>query len=228
MIRHADPMEDARAVLGILLMVLDFFSKTIEVFLRREFGERYFNIGFIFLAFLVINTVGRFADNFHSIPLFYYSYAFVLMSAWHELRIFQRNRQGIKWHSYHRGLSHLSLLGLPVGLVQRFLEPGLVIVGGFIVAKQDGIFGFYLLLAGFGLLIGEQIRYKQSKKIVLDAIDSQIEAENLMAALVDERPSTQTQGVSFVGLPKQTREESEQLAETIKRMDPQMQALLSR
>ena len=123
--------------------ILGWFTVTIEVFLRRDFGERYFNrmnflAGFLILGFWAIivgglsaamssinltgragmygNTVG--AMGGFSSAIFLMWLAYIVLSVLHFIRIWWRNRTNRPLHSLDAGRSNILWLGeLLIGLV---------------------------------------------------------------------------------------------------------------
>ena len=82
--------------------------------------------------------------------------------------------------------------------VNRFLDPLLVFVVGFIVISFDQrILGIWLLAAGVTLFFNEQLRYSEQRNKVLNAIDGYIENQHMDAAL-EGKSKKQTQGFSLV------------------------------
>lgn len=123
--------------------ILGWFTVTIEVFLRRDFGERYFNkmnflagffilgfwaiiVGGISAAFSKISLTGRagmYGDSasalggFSSAMLLMWL-AYILLGAFHFTRIWWRNRTNNPLHSLDPGRSNVLWLGqLLIGVV---------------------------------------------------------------------------------------------------------------
>ena len=160
-----------------------FFSGSVEVLWRHNFGERYFRgqaltaSGVVLLGLLFWLNTARFAfgglgfggGGFLSVL---FVLAFMIAGAFHRYRIFRRNwYTGPEWHSYASGDSwiHPFTSGLrrnmaqtvPVDdATQRYIEPGLTVVLGLLllVTRLDTFLGVWLLLAGWALFNKEGIQ----------------------------------------------------------------------
>lgn len=120
----------------VSVIVSSWFSITLEVFLRRDFGENYLSnlrsgiawcllgaFTFFYSLFSILvggNALAFFAYSGSlgtlfstgaeglSYHLFYY--AFLSLVIYHKYAIWQRNRRHIQWHSMCFGVSHLSVI----------------------------------------------------------------------------------------------------------------------
>lgn len=104
---------DFKTGLAITQAFMGLFSQTIEVFFRRDFGERYFSLFGIYgtvatyaVFFLAISLIpGKQATAFFRVFLF----ASLIMFVMHQVAIWQRNQKGIRWHSRYHGTSRLAV-----------------------------------------------------------------------------------------------------------------------
>lgn len=181
--------------------VLDWFCTGAEVFLRYDFGERYLSPIRLYLAYsimLLFPLVPMIAGARTRLYWFIFV-AFIGLGIYHRFRIWQRERQGIAWHSRSFGVSWLSKV-LPVDdwTLYRYVEPGICLLLGAIVWRYvNGVVGAWLTINGFVLLIKNYILYFQHRERILDMIDARIEAsymQNIMAGA----PKQQTAGYSMV------------------------------
>jgi hypothetical protein len=139
---------------------------------------------------------------------------FLLLSIGHRIHGAFRRMRGKRWHSYSSGESWLALGPLSEERTQLYIEPLLLVLISQIIQPMDGMLGGFLMFSGFALLIKEHWRAHIIREKFLDTIDAQIEAQYLQAAVVEERPSRETEGFKVVGaVPLRTRRERERLVE---------------
>ncbi len=131
------------------------FAKTTIVFLRHDFGERYFNIfdslgssvtliGFAVVAGLV------FQEKDGGYPLGFFLLCFIVASFVHIQLVKHRNRRGRRWHSRYSGTSYLGFLSRrDPFFVQRWIEPYLCFFLGAIVYMLNRPLGVWLAFSGF-------------------------------------------------------------------------------
>jgi hypothetical protein len=116
----------------LLLILLLWISITVETFLRKDFGERYYTpsnvfFGLIFLLWLQLWTVlggdfGWFKIKFfdHSLFLTISIYAYLIFSAFHLWKIWVNAHIGKPQHSGYGGNSRLEPIGR---LALKYLNP---------------------------------------------------------------------------------------------------------
>lgn len=193
--------------LAMLLRILHVISFSVEIYVRREFGERYIGwLHFLFTLILlsVIISVFRFL---YFLPLIgggvypqisgLYWYGVIFMTGYHMLRIWQRNRQNIPWHSRSPGISFLSFLPVDDWVLYRFIEPALCILMSMVIRLFVPFTGNWLLLASVCLLIKNNIIFNIARGRVLDVIDAQIETK-VMSGELAGNDKRQTAGWSSI------------------------------
>ena len=137
------------------------------------------------------------------------------------------NREQQRWHSYSPGIGWLELLlerfSISPAIVYRFLEPLMVFVIGLVSLGIDRAFGLWLLISSFCLLLQRQIAYENERNAVLDAIDGQIESENLAAVLMDEKPARESAGFTMMAVDRNMPvEQKKDLVAMFKGLDPKL------
>jgi len=137
-------------VLGFLMWVLGAFAVSVEVFLRRDFGERYFTRTkfltglLILLAFkfgssfaprtpsledyVVDPETGQFvlkatesSFNLNGALTYFFLLAYIILGSYHTFRIWWRNGTGRPLHSRDHGLTWLEKLGALTLAIPNFL-----------------------------------------------------------------------------------------------------------
>lgn len=204
--------EQLRAIVAIVMIVLGWWSVSLEVFLRRDFGERYMSFIRLFMGFMIMglsaggfqlasladsNPLSR-AGGFLFFQFIYFGY--MVAAIVHLVRIQLRNRQGVRWYSMSFGVSWLSFLPVKDWLLYRYIEPGLCFLVGLVISLVSGAAGTWVMIAAVALVIKNNIAYNQARAALLDSIDAEIAAQYLIAAR-QGAPKTETAGFSAVSLP---------------------------
>jgi len=170
--------------------VLDIFlvapTLPVTVLFRRNVGFRVLKPWIIYLAFIMLNTVGWLAlaggglsgsGAAEGLILFAVNLVFVGLSIFWRYSAWGMIKRGELWHTRSRGVSYLSFLPLPESKIQRFVEPGICITAGLILHTVFTFVGLWLIFSGLGLLVLEQIIYDWQLNQMLDQYDGIIDAE---------------------------------------------------
>lgn len=185
---------------AVVVIFLSWLSITIEVFFRYQFGERYLSFLRLFLAY---STMGLLVFYF---PIFFgfgsltgwFILAFLVLSAYHWLTIWVRNRSRIPWYSLSFGISRLE--GLPLGIFGGdwmlccVTEPVFALIVAVLMRFLDPGLGSFLLLAAFALFLKNLLMYQQYHNTFLDLADARIVAEHFNDVL-QGKPKTVTAGI---------------------------------
>jgi hypothetical protein len=119
----------------VTMIMLGWWSLPLELFLRKEFGERYLSLLRIWIAWMLLGTFTFFYSLFAAMagdPMAFFAYsgmtqsmwntgmsgllyhlfyyAFILLAIWHRYRIWKRGRDGQPWLSICFGVSHLEMI----------------------------------------------------------------------------------------------------------------------
>lgn len=149
-------MEMVNMAINLIMIVLSWFSITVEVFLRHSFGSRYLSVLRLLLAYFAFQVVeglyfliaglfglgnpmswflsppsfgALFGGNIHSFLYQTFLYGFFGLSALHLVAIAKRENQGREWHTASFGISWLSYL--PWELWEKLLDV-VFLVGGWL------------------------------------------------------------------------------------------------
>jgi len=225
-----DTIKALHVIQQVTVIVLGWISVTLEVFTRREFGERYLSWTRVFLAWFAMGFFD-FAREIpgmvrglipFSQPVFtahlhpWFWQGFIVLYLIHRLHIWRRKQQGIQWHSQSFGISWLEFL--PWGLLAnipvigryivvndwtlyRWIEPGLCFLAGLALEPFSWATSEWILLASVALFIKNQMVYFSTLGRFLDVIDARIEAANLTGAL-SGKSKRDTAGFSVVAVPQ--------------------------
>ena len=235
----------------LTMIVMSWFSMGLEALARHDFGERYFTPFRVWLAYMTMTTftflytilsvVGGgnplmllgytsnlrtlFANGVGGLLYHLFVYSFIATSIAHLLRIWNRNRKGIVWHSQSYGISWLELLPWHLltrvpyvgrflivtdSVLARFIEPALFFTCGNLLWHVDHLLGWWLIIASVALGIKSHIAYQMARSAALDMMDGQIESHYLAASLSGSHKQG-TAGWNVIAVPMPEMIESQPL-----------------
>ena len=100
--QNADPFHSLRGNLNIVLFIIRTWSTSIEVFLRRDFGDRY--LGWQAMAVLIL--VPLYSLGWRDYDLQWLSWfipAYLVRCLYVRVCAFTKRQRGEYWHSYYNG-----------------------------------------------------------------------------------------------------------------------------
>lgn len=188
--QNANPVTQMIWANTLLTVVLAVPSLTVMLLLRRKIGYRTIQPWMLLLAFMAMFMMGGgslmagfspFAAGGSGAGKYLMLLAAFLVAG---LGIMQRRAawmritQGERWHTKSRGLSHLAFLPFSEHIVQRFIEPTVCAVLGFLfLSLGQTSMGIWLLFSGLCLAALEAIIYDVQLNQMLDQLDGLVEAE---------------------------------------------------
>lgn len=201
---------------ALTTFILGWISLSLELLVRKDFGERYISSIRFFLAVLFIGAFRMVVSLFFGFGWLFWLFGFTYLIAYiyHRRQITLRNKRGEEWHSMSFGVSrlegfveYLRAKEIPIiskwddWFLYRILEPAFFfIVGGLVWIIDDGL-GFYIVVASFALFMKNQMTYSKEYNQYLDIVDARIEAKYQQAALSGQQKQ-QTGGISVVSMPE--------------------------
>ncbi len=171
--------------LGALAFVSRTLATSIEVFIHRRFGERYFGLhsAAVILAVLVFST---FWEGYDVTPLLGFLGFYFVACMGARIGIAKRRRSGDVEHSYYHGRPVL-LNWWPFKKAKertvKGLEPFLVFFTGVFVMPVSEPLGGYLMVASLGLLVSLGLAATYQRTRQLDMQDALIDQQNLAERL---------------------------------------------
>lgn len=232
---------------GILNLFLGFSSwprLMLEVFLRRNFGERYFSFSAaLFITCLMAalpiayqEFLSRFrqfmgdprfgGDLMDFIWLFttWYAYlaGFLYMSLQrreeikHMPSVFDFGRFSLSTGHIHPFFLNLNIGGRPadVRTIETMLEPGLFAGAGVLLIIMRQPIGTVFLFCSLFYSMSYIAAYRRGDHFVMDKIDEMICNEELVNSFVEGRDTRETRGVNYYGRRPADPETRRRLAET--------------
>lgn len=171
---------------GLAMIILSWFSVTLEVYIRHTFGERYLSWVRLWIAWSAIGwlnavaTLGAAAGwGWGSLLFMLIYFGFLGLSLYHRIAINRRNKRHILWHSQSFGISRL--WGLPFfkrfddWTLYRFIEPLVFLCLGIFIFPLHGIIGLWLIGSSVALGIKNNVYFSIERDGQLDQMDAQIE-----------------------------------------------------
>ena len=197
------------AILDFFLLIASYPRMLLEVFIRKNFGERYFNIVSALtlaaiLAYLpsLFDNIGsrRYSGDDSGSPYFlWYAYtiAFVLFSiyrAWENRRspsVFDFGKQS--WYSGEISpwLKKIKIFGQypSVRDLEIFYEPGLFLIAGVIISLTGQALGLLLIFASICYSFSYISAYDSGDNFVMDKIDEMMHNMDLEDSFVSDAES---------------------------------------
>lgn len=186
-----DLAQSLRSWLDLVYIFSGWFSVSLEVFLRTNFGERHLNWMRLYLAYSLMTVALMIAMAFGALDVWIIGFVgfYVGLSVFHVIHIQWKNRKGILWHSRMIGLSAIDviirkLIGwkLPVWVLTCIAEPAAGFFAASFFGQLSPMLGLWLGLASFSLALRNMIVQSNLHAKELDYKDAQIEMLNLPKA----------------------------------------------
>ncbi len=214
----------------ITRIIMSWSACTLEVFVRREQGERYLTVGRVILGWMTMQFFLGLANLQHifswipGMPQLaseatinrWYLTCYLVLSAVHLLRIWQRNQAAIPWHSRSFGISWLDFLAdlppLRLGryhlrisewMLYRFIEP-LMCFSAVYFLMPGSFTRSWLIWASITMLIHNNMTYTARRERFLDMVDSHIESgyyNDLRSDTIGQKSGTRHVGYVEMPLP---------------------------
>ncbi|PSR55786.1 hypothetical protein AHMF7605_25625 [Adhaeribacter arboris] len=208
-------------------LLLDFFLSVasmprllLEVFLRKNMGERYFSpfvasfvfVVFFFFPYAMGGMFGSYGDTLPEIIkdnvswyLFLAAYAAGCFFRWQEVirlpSVFDFARYSLSAGRIHPIFYAIRIGGKPVDKrgIEIILEPAPFFLIGLLLLWMDQRVGMLLITSSIVYSLSYIAAYHKGDDFIMDKIDEMICNEELVSAFVDELDASQTRGVHFYG-----------------------------
>ncbi len=187
----------ATTIKVLIMFVAGVFASCVEVFLRSQFGERYFTFPRFLLTLVGVPFLATFMIPQKQMPaVAYFMIAYFFAALLQFRMILYRNLRGERWYSRSSGVSWGVWARLPKGdnlwVVSIVYEPLLCLVAAAILGRTGC--GPLLLGAGLALAIKAYLEYRFQRERVLDAVDAQIESKYIAESLSPQKSVKHTEG----------------------------------
>ena len=202
-------------LMGIFLSIASYPRLLLEVFLRKNMGERYFSGASVITIFFLLAALPVFKERIITLELIgnnllYYLFlmAFLYMSFKRGQEIsrlpsvFDFARYSLANGEVYPSLRKLRFADrdLDIRTIQTIIEPGIFFVAGAILIFMDQkLLGGVLAVSSVLFSLSYEAAYHFGEQMVMDEIDKIILSEDMVKAFVDEDDPSQTRGVHFFG-----------------------------
>jgi len=207
------------ALLGFFLAFASYPRLLLEVFIRRNFGDRYFSLASVigivaFFLFFPLLLWKIYASAFKHVSIwemfkqapgiYIFLCIFLAVGIWHHLQI----RQGPSVFNFEKfslsaGDIHPLFFKIqPFGkkpsvrLIETVYEPLFFLIIGWIISKLDTIVGYLIITASIFYALGYLGAYKRGDDFVKDKIDEMIMNGEMENAFVNDEDNNK-KGVRF-------------------------------
>jgi hypothetical protein len=201
----------------------------LEVFVRKNFGERYFSfstamiITFILALIPIISSVGLneilsrlggragqftiFDFLLHYLTWYLFLAGFVAMciDRRHEIKhlpsVFDFGRYSLSTGHIHQGFLNYQPFGKPLSVrqIETMVEPGFFLVIGLGLWILQQSIGVIIVLSSIAYAISYLGAYYRGDNFIMDNIDEMICNEELTSAFIDGLGPAETRGVNYYG-----------------------------
>jgi hypothetical protein len=202
-------------ILGFFLGICSWPRVFIEVFTRRNFGERYFLFPLCVLLAVILAAIpfgrsyGESAIIVIGANFTWYAYivAFVMFSLKRRLEVrrepgaYDFAKFSLSAGVLHPQLRYLSRFGINLSnrVIATYVEPGIFLIAGvfLIILKQD--IGYVLSASAVIYGFSWAAQYYLGDQFILDKIDEMISNEELVESFVHNRDPEETRGFEVYG-----------------------------
>ncbi|HEX6100445.1 MAG TPA: hypothetical protein VF432_29290 [Thermoanaerobaculia bacterium] len=189
----------------IALWIFNCIALNVFTLIRSNFGERFMTFINWFIGASMFSTftlVAALAGSPKTMfwrlvwgPAVFFSFLY------HRWVIRKRNRAGLAWHSHSDGISHLTRIPfvrtyIPEEIIEKWLEPALILIVALLMAYFDRGFSTYLALVALALCLRAQLSYNVERQQALNERDQRIQSQFMEAVLAD-RPPEETAGFTI-------------------------------
>lgn len=242
------------ALLNFFLGLSSYPRLLLEVFIRRNMGERYFSLSsaitvFIFLVIIPVlaeygtDIFSSYARDYHR---FYWDSFLRENATWYLLAggflymafkrheeikrlpsVFDFKRFSLSTGSIHPRFFSIELGGKPANVrtIETLLEPALFFLIGFFFWIIGQNVGTLLMISSLIYSISYQATYHRGDHFIMDKIDETITNEELAKAFIEGRKPSETRGFTFYGRRPDDVDTRRRIADLFTEKDDRVMAL---
>ncbi|MEP7165215.1 MAG: hypothetical protein ABI741_11000 [Ferruginibacter sp.] len=219
--------------LGLFGSIASYPRLLIEVFIRKDFGERYFNLASaiyvaLFMAALPLaakGLMGYFGDDdsssfwWHYLTWYIFLALFLIKSFQHyqtmkrSPSVFDFARYSLSSGKFHPQFFKIQIPGIKPNTrnIEILLEPGLFFVLGIVLWLIGQKVGILITVCSIFYSFSYQLAYHNGDNFIMDKIDEIICNEELKKTFVDDATEDETRGFRFMGRKPESKEMREQI-----------------
>lgn len=196
---------------ALVIIVMEFFSRSVEVFIRKDFGVRYFDMlgasGSALTLFIVVMIAAfQFGEDMQAgnVILGLYLLAYVVMAIIH-IQLAKYRKEMI--HSWYPGtpllyswlFKDMAWPKIEEHHCKLYLEPLAVFLVSLPVAVLSPQLSVWLTLSALFMFARGQRALRASREKYLDMVDAQIEADALANVIKGIKQPCEAKGVECWG-----------------------------
>lgn len=233
-LRQIDPF--IRFVWPITLLILagiaSIPARIVEIFMRRNFGERYFSweIPMLIFVLLIAPYIVQIYIGYPGSSPFTFLHALLCLAI--PYATYKRHKEVKRStdtfddtvYSYYSGdqlkmwdkvRAKYPKLKADYVRVERYYEGAVFILIGFValLIPFTMVIGVTMMVAGISYIIKVYYRYQMGRSYILDMIDKKIINEQMYDTFVNENPPDKTQGFQWSGPKPGSRDVREKIYE---------------
>ena len=185
---------------SVTLWILGCFAISVQIFLRKGFGERYasvFNLIVGCMAMGFFCGVTGFAmsaashESLSGVMELLYTCG-IGLAVFHRFSIWSKNRKSVVWHSMYSGTPWLCCLGVNDRVTKRWIEPLVLFTLGYF-ARSTGHtpVATWLYVGAVAIFVHETLQDYMQRNDLLDARDAMIEANYKAGIVTGRQPQNQ-------------------------------------
>lgn len=219
--------------LGLFGSIASYPRMLLEVFIRKDFGERYFNLAsaiYVTLILAVIPIALKDAFRFlrddedssfwmHYLTWYIFLALFMIKCIQHyktmkrSPSVFDFARYSLSSGQLHPQFFKIQIPGIKPDRrnIEILLEPGIFFVLGIVLWLIGQKVGILLTICSIFYSFSYQLAYHTGDNFVMDKIDEIICNEELKKTFVDDANESETRGFRFLGRKPENKEMREQI-----------------
>lgn len=196
---------------ALVIIIMEFFSRSVEVFIRKDFGVRYFDLlgatgaGLTLFVVLMI-AASQLKENMQvgNAILGLYLLAYVITALVHIHLAKRRKRVIHSWYSgepllYSWILKDIAWPRIEEHHTKLYAEPILVFFLAMPIAVISPQLSIWLTFSSMCMFVRGQRALRASREKYLDMVDAQIEAEAMAEVIKGIKQPYETKGVECWG-----------------------------
>lgn len=207
--------------LSIFSMFSGYPRLMIEVFIRKDFGERYFKISSAITAFIIFAATPFLLQRFEdageeetrrshvagNLALYIYLGLFIVfsikrhMETRHNPSVYDTEKYSLYGGTIHPLFEKIRISGKKpsIRLIETVLEPLPFFIAGVILWMLNQSLGILLVASSIFYSLSYVALYNQGDNYVMDMLDQMIMNEMLEDAFVNDQDPSKTKGVRTMG-----------------------------
>jgi len=229
------------AFITFILAFLRMMCMSVEVFIRKNIGERYISllhtVGIVVVYMTLMIFTVSITPAFDTLLMHIFFLSSLVLVLYHVIKARLRHREEVEIHSYYGGTPlPVEFIPIPENFFRIYLEPILILIIGvllfFLGQTIDDLyflygFGIYLAFVGVLMFIKAQIEYHIQRNNYLDLLDKKIESDAISDVMKGKNPKD-TKGFAIPGEKPRSEDTRQKLVDMYKGIDPSLLKMMEK